>query len=97
MSPDHAARGSDLDNIYGVTLSAAAVTALTNLNTAYTGQVLIFAYEDHVLANSDKDFNDLIFTFAPLQTSTQVPEPTILLLLGLGLVYIAGVRKKFKK
>jgi len=56
MSPDHAARGSGLDNIYGVTLSAAAITALTNLNTAYTGQVLILTYEDHVLANSDKHF-----------------------------------------
>ena len=56
MSPDHVARGSGLDNIYGVTLSAAAITALTNLNTAYTGQVLILAYEGHVLANFDKDF-----------------------------------------
>jgi hypothetical protein len=97
MSPDHVARGSDLDNIYSVTLSVAAVTALTNLNIAYSGQVLILAYEDHVLANSDKDFNDLIFAFTPLQTSTQVPESTIQLLLGLGLVGVEGIRGKFKK
>jgi hypothetical protein len=97
MFPDHDERGNDLDNIYGVTLSAAAVTTLTNLNTAYPGQVLIPAYEDHALANSDKDFNDLIFAFAPLRTSTQVPEPIVLLLLGLGLVGVAGIRRKFKK
>jgi hypothetical protein len=74
-----------------------SIKALTNLNTAYPGQVLILAYEDHIIANSDKDFNDLIFAFAPLQTSTQVPEPTTLLLLELGLVGVAGIRRKFKK
>jgi hypothetical protein len=74
MSPDHAARESDLYNIYCVTQSAVAVTALTNLNTAYPSQVLILAYEDHVLANSDKDLNDLILAFAPLPASTQVPS-----------------------
>ena len=47
--------GGALDNIYAVTLFAAAVTALTNLNTAYHSQVLILDYKDHVLANSDKE------------------------------------------
>jgi hypothetical protein len=65
-----------------VTLSADAVTALGNL--ALLGTVTVIAFEDLVLAQSDLDFNDLIFAFAP--TFTQVPEPASLALLGAGLV-----------
>jgi hypothetical protein len=67
------------------------------LKNAYPGQVLIITYEDYVLTTHDKYFNDLIFVFVPLQTSTQIPGPTTLLLLGFGLVDVAGIRRKFKK
>jgi hypothetical protein len=84
---------ANLEFLYGVDLSLAAETALNSLNDAYPGQVLVIGYEDRALAGSDRDFNDLIFAFAPLQTS-KVPEPTTILLLGLGLVGLAGLRRK---
>lgn len=46
--------------------------------------------EDTLFATSDKDYNDMIVKIAP------VPEPGVLLLLGLGLLGGAGVRRKFQ-
>lgn len=76
---------------YGITLSTAAANALT----ALSGNVLVLGFEDRLLAQSDHDFNDLIFAFSSVRS--QVPEPATMLLLGLGLVGIAGIRKSFKK
>ncbi len=44
-------------------------------------------------SNSDTDYNDMVVRIS----STSVPEPTTILLLGFGLVGLAGVRRKFKK
>jgi hypothetical protein len=43
--------------------------------------------------NGDYDYNDFIFQ---IESITPVPEPMTLLLLGLGLLGVAGIRRKFK-
>ena len=82
---------TDLETGFGVNLSPAAESALS----ALTGDVVILGFEDRLLGNSDRDFNDLIFAVSSVRT--QVPEPTTLLLFGLGLLGLAGLRRKFQK
>jgi hypothetical protein len=52
--------------------------------------------EDVVLANSDKDYDDMIVRINFRGTHASVPEPTTMLLLGFGLMRLAGVRRKIK-
>lgn len=66
----------------GIDLSAAAEAALAGL----VGPVMIIAFEDRAIANSDRDFNDLVFAFAPVRGGIQVPEPATLTLLAAGLL-----------
>jgi len=84
---------ANLEALFEVDLNASAEAALNALALANPGQVLVLGFEDRPLALSDMDFNDLIFAFAPLQTS-QVPEPLTLILLGSGLLGLFGLRRK---
>ena len=78
-----------VETVYEVDFNGAAEAALVALAAANPGTTLILAFEDVVIPESDEDFNDLIFAFAPL-----IPEPATIGLLAVGSTAFLFRRKR---
>ena len=104
--PYHVPLDSNTDNnyfrIFTLTEASNALTFLSNDLTLSEGSVIV-GFNDNRRPHSlraDADFDDIIVVLVPGETGTlsPIPEPGTMLLLGCGLVGLAGVsRKRFKR
>jgi hypothetical protein len=74
----------------GITADPGILVSVVGTNTTltYTFNPGIYMYSDFVIGYTPECANDVILT--------STPEPMSLLLLGLGLIGVAGIRRKFK-
>jgi hypothetical protein len=62
--------------------------------SATGSEVYWIGMEDLNLCSSDLDYNDMVVKVSSV--SVPVPEPTTMLLVGLGLIGLAGIRRRFQ-
>ena len=62
-------------------------------NPVFSANTYFIGFNDNDLGTGDLDFDDIIVAAAP----APVPEPATMLLLGTGLIGLAGLRRRFKK
>lgn len=87
-------RNSD-GEIHVAILTAAQWNALPGIPGNATEGYLVFGFEDRILAESDMDYNDLVFEVTGL--STVVPEPATMGLVALGLVGLSAASSRRRR
>lgn len=88
------ARNSD-GEIHVAILTAATWNGLADSPANATPGYTVFGFEDRILAQSDMDYNDLVFEVTGV--STVVPEPATMGLVAIGLIGLAGASSRRRR